>query len=386
MKILIITFLSLVLSTNLFADRDLERLKEIVNINSGTANINGVKKVQQKIEPWFKDLGFTITYKENPEGKETSAPLMIAEIKGQRPEFISFIMHADTVFEPSSPFQSWKMKSEKIMVGPGVMDNKGGIVVMARAMELYLQEKKEAKHSLRIIISPNEETGSSGLGEIFQNFGRDSWLVLGLEPADESGGIIEGRKGNVWYEIKAVGKEAHAGRNHRDGKNACQLLAGKIKELEALTDYKKEITVSTGRMEGGQDKYNIVCGWALAKIDVRMPSLQAQANIKKQIAQILKHPDISFKITEESPPFSVTQQSRPVLQKYLDTIKKVEGIRPQTKVSGGVGDSNQFSREGIIIMDGLGPVGGGAHTENEFVDITSIESRARILADFLKQL
>ncbi len=384
MKKISICFL-IIFSTFCFANREVERLKEIVSINSGTSNITGVKKVMQKVAPWFEELGFKISYIENPEGKDKSAPLFIAELKGNLPDTITFVMHADTVFELTSPFQNFQISGD-VINGPGVMDDKGGIVMTVRALEHLLKDQKTPKYGLRVIISPNEEMGSPGFSSIFKEYSHKTWLVLGLEPAYDDGGILEGRKGNIWYSIEVKGKEAHAGRDHKEGINACHLLSEKISKLQRLTNYKKNVTVSIGRIEGGQDKFNIVCGWAKAKIDVRVPSLNLMKEYKKKFQEILNAPHTSFTIIDDTPPFSTDKASMVLVKKYLSLIKETEGSQHISHFSGGVGDTNMFSREGVLILDGLGPIGGGAHTEKEFLNLSSIESRSIVLMKFLKSL
>jgi glutamate carboxypeptidase len=381
-----IILLGLLLSIHANANREVDRLTELVNINSGSANIKGVTNIQNKIKPWFEALGFKVSLIPNPEGEKVSAPMLVAELAGEKPETITFVMHADTVFEPSSPFQKITMKSEFIMSGPGTMDDKGGIVVVLKALEDLLAVKKIPKYSLRVLVSPNEEVGSTGWWKSFHQYSESSWLVLGLEPGYDDYGIVQGRKGNIWYEINVQGKESHAGRDHAEGVNACQLLADKMQEIRKLTNYKKFITTSVGRIEGGQDKYNIVCGWAKAKVDVRVPDLASYKAITTKMQKILKDPRITFTITDETPAFNVNKVSRPIIAQYLKAIEKFEGRKVTAHVSGGVGDVNHFSREGVILMDGLGPVGGHAHTEEEFLDLRTIDTRSKILTHFLQGL
>lgn len=378
--------LSLLFLSHAHANREYSRLEELVSINSGSANLEGVLKVQQKAKTWFEKIGFKVELKINPDGEKVSAPLLIATFAGEKPETITFIMHADTVFEPSSPFQKSKKQDESTIVGPGVMDDKGGIVLAAKVLEDYLSIHKTPKYSLRVLISPNEEVGSVGWWNVFHEYSKASWLVLGLEPGYDDYGIVHGRKGNIWYEIEVKGKESHAGRDHENGVNACSILASKMLEINKLTNYKKNITTSFGRIEGGQDKFNIVCGWAKGKVDVRVPDLASAKLIKDKMAKILKDPRITFKIEDETPAFNTNKISAPLIKKYLDLIHAVEGKKVISHNSGGVGDVNHFSREGIIIMDGLGPVGGAAHTDQEFLDLKSIETRSKILTQFLLSL
>ena len=371
-------------------DPSLDRLKEVVNTNSGSANMPGVLAVQGKFKTWFEELGFTVSMKPNPDGEKVSAPLLLAVLPGQKPEAITLIMHADTVFEPSSPFQTWEMKNPKQMGGPGAIDDKGGVIVALAGLKNYLGALKAAgqkpKYTLQVEITPNEEVGATGWAPLFKELSQKSWMALSFEPSFE-GGIVEGRKGNVWYEISVTGKEAHAGVNHKTGINACAILADKISKIQKLTDYKRNYTTSIGHIEGGQDKYNIVCGWAKAKVDTRVPSIDVRNEMNKRIEAILKDPAVTFKIVDETAPMAITAVSKPYVQKYLDAIQKVEGgPRPVAHFSGGVGDANHFARDGIVILDGLGPRGANMHTAEEYIEVESIASRAKVFSDFLLKL
>ena len=95
-------------------------------------------------------------------------------------------------------------------------------------------------------------------------------------------------------------------------------------------------------MEGGQDKFNIVCGWAKAKIDIRVPDLASYLVITKKMQKILKDPRITFSIIDETPAFNVNKISRPVIAMYLKAIEKIEGRKVISHISGGVGDVNHF--------------------------------------------
>ena len=383
----ILLFLLIAAPLSAHSETNAERLTQLISINSGSANLSGVLKVQELLKPWFDELGFKTEFLKNPNGDSVSAPLLLATRPGERPEYITFIMHADTVFEPSSPFQKSEMIDPHTLRGPGVIDNKGGILVALTGLKEYFKSLngKLPKYSLRIEITPNEEVGAVGFHDHFHRWSKDSFMALAFEPSVEDG-IVDGRKGNVWYEISVKGKEAHAGVNHQLGINACDILAGKIDKLRKLTDYKKNQTVSIGRMEGGQDKFNIVCGWAKAKMDTRVPSLRIRNELNQKIENILKDPAITFRIFNETTPMESNSISKPYFKRYLELIKKHEGKVAKTYFNGAVGDANHFSREGLIVLDGLGPIGKDMHTENEQINLDSIESRGLILSEFLKTL
>lgn len=393
--LILVTLLLQISFTAQAFDNDLEFLKKLVLISSGTKNFQGVNQVQKLIEKELKSLGFKTILKENPSITKQSGKLLLGTLKGKSDKFITFVMHADTVFEAGNGFSGFKIsKDQKTVSGPGVIDDKGGIVIALKGIKQFLKSHSQPKYSLRVLVSPVEEIGASGFYDDYRKFSKDSIMLLGFEPALSDGSIIESRRGNRWYHIKIEGKEAHAGRAHKQGVNACYELAMKIDKLQKLTDYSQDVTVSIGHIEGGKDKFNIVCGFAEAKIDVRASRFTDFDNVHKKIDTILKSPIVKshdgsaitktkYKIADDCPPFSVTGVSKPWLERYLVILKSIEGKDIQSKKSGGAADSNYMSRKGLIIIDGLGATGDGLHTKNETLRISSLKTRSNALAQFL---
>lgn len=358
-------------------------LKKWVEMNSGSANQDGVLKIQSELATELKKLGFEVNLDPHY--------LLIATYTGLSAKTVTLIAHTDTVFEPSSPFQKWKLSEDgKQASGPGVIDDKGGVVVVLEGLKRFLAQGKP-KFTIRVVSSPTEETGSLHALVTFRKLAKDSWLVLGFEPALDDGSIIESRRGNRWYHIKVSGKEAHAGRAHKDGINACNALANQLSAISKLTDYRKDVTVSIGHIEGGKDKFNIVCGNAEAKVDVRFSDSASRERVHKKILAILNQETVkgavtTFELADDTPPFAKTPQAQRYLTKYLSIISRIEGKKVESKKSGGAADSNHFSREGAIIIDGLGAVGGKMHTPDEFLNLESLESRSEALKQFLAEL
>lgn len=359
------------------------QLQRLVEINSGTAHVDGVSRIQNWVSTRLKALGFSVEYRADQ--------LLIATLQGSTPKIVTLIVHADTVFEPSGPFQNYTRREDgKRAIGPGVIDAKGGIVVALEGLKRYLSHG-QPKVTLRLISSPSEETGSPGLAEAFRKMAEDSWMVLGFEPALEDGSLIESRRGNRWYEITTRGKEAHAGRAHKDGINACLALASKLTKISKLTRYEKDVTVSIGRMEGGKDKFNIVCSEARAKVDARFSTFPDRDLLHQRIEAILSQEEVagsktSFELKDDCPPFSPSERARPYLKTYISFIQNLEDRKIASKISGGSADSNYFSKKGSITIDGLGPVGGKMHTNEEYIELSSLETRSEALHRFLSSL
>jgi glutamate carboxypeptidase len=377
------------------ANAEVDLLKRLVMIESGSKQIDKVNEVQAILKSELTRLGFTTKQIAPPDGIKTG-DLLVSTLKGASQQTITFLVHADTVFEPSSGFSGFNISSDgSIAKGPGVIDDKGGMVVLIFGLQEYLKTGIP-KYTLKVVSSPSEEIGSPGFEEQFQAFSKDSILVLGFEPSLDNKNIISSRKGNAWFQIDVEGRETHAGRAHKEGINACVELAEKITQISKLTNYQKNTTVNVGHIEGGQDKYNIVCGNASAKIDTRFETLEEQGLIKRKISEILKSPQvysvndhvpskITFNISSESPPFAKGPHNR-YLIKYIAAVEAAEGKSIGDEQSGGSADSNSFSRKDLPIIDGLGPSGGKMHTKDELIYLPSLQTRSRALTLFLKGL
>lgn len=371
-------------------------LEKLVNINSGSRNKRGILRIQKIVDKKLKKLGFKTEMFKSSDPQYKGYPLLVGEIKGQKNEFITLVTHADTVFEPNSGFKKFKKTSDgKKATGPGTIDDKGGMVVALEGVKEFLKNTKGTlTYSLRFIVSPSEEVGSPGFQQKLKEFSKDSKVVLGFEPSLEDGSIIESRRGNRWYLVKITGREAHAGRGHKTGINACHELASKIAKLRKLTNYRKDVTLSVGHIEGGKDKYNIVCGHAKAKIDTRFSTIKDGKKLDKKIRRILDKPitcaasdkqcaQTTIKIIDDAPPFSLTRVSKKYVKKYLSLVSKIENKEITAKKSGGAADTNYLSREGLAVIDGLGAVGGKIHTKDEFIDLSSLNTRSKALSEFL---
>ncbi|MBX3022713.1 MAG: M20/M25/M40 family metallo-hydrolase [Bdellovibrionales bacterium] len=372
---------------------ELELLREFLSVDSATLNRGGVSAMQDRVAEVLQELGFHLR---TLKGEARFADLIVAERPGRRArEFISLITHTDTVLANERAF-SLDLSVGRAF-GSGVIDNKGGVVVGLSALRRFLTHFPDTEYSLRWICSPNEEMGSIGFTEIFRELGCDSVMAFGLEPALDNGAIIHQRRGNRWYDIEIIGREAHAGRSYGFHANAAHDLASKVQELAALTNYRKHISVNVGHIHAGKDKHNVICGFAHAKLDVRFPNFEARDGVHRKIEKILAEPievsvcgthktSTAFKIVDDCPPFALTSRSKKLARSYAALVSQLEGRKIKSQAAGGAGDVNYLSTDTNFVLDGLGPVGGEMHTRHEFVNVDSLKTRAQALAGFLHHL
>lgn len=322
------------------------------------------------------------------------APFLKAELQGEVKEYITLICHTDTVL-PSSGFKL--SEDNTVAYGSGVIDNKGGLVVMMSALKKFLSTQGRPRLSLRVLCSPNEEVGSKGFIPVYTAHSSDNRFVLGMEPALSNGSLIAQRRGNRWYDIDIVGREAHAGRSRGLHANAAHEFAKKVTQLSKLNNLKREMAVNVGYVHGGQDRHNIICGKLHAKLDVRFSTLKDRDWLHKKINSILGHTfeisadkkfraQTSYNIVDDCPPIAPTRRALKLSQAYIDIIARLEGRAIKTEAAGGAGDVNYLSRRGVIVLDGFGPVGNEMHTKHECVEVKTLGTRSMALAHFLAHI
>jgi glutamate carboxypeptidase len=375
-------------------------LQELVSFDSLTTDPTGVNRVQEIVARELTACGFDVRMIENSDSSIQSGNLLLATLPGERTESITFVSHADCVLSSDVVGEYRKIGDGTEARGAGVIDNKGGLVVALEGLRAYCEklksENRRSPLSLRFISSPNEEGGSTGFHSIFRACADDSVLVLGFEPALDNGSIVESRRGNRWYQLTIEGQEAHAGRCKGEQINAAHDFAIKAAKLHRLNDPAHGIAVNVGHVEGGRDRFNVVCGAISAKIDARFASFESRDLLHRKIERILLKPAVkspvtgrtsvsSFTIVDDCPPFSATAASRALLKYYLRTVEKLEQRPIRAEKAGGAGDVNYMSRKGVVVIDGLGPIGGAMHTAEEFVYLPSLSSRAAALALFLQK-
>lgn len=375
--------------------RCLKILEELVNQGSITSNAAGVERAQTIVCRELVSMGFRVQLMPNPMTDIDSADLVVAELPGASDRFVTLVSHADTVLGVDSCGR-FRVDGERGF-GSGVIDNKGGLVVALEALRLHLWDvSSRPPFSLRLVSSPNEEGGSLGFHEAYERFSKDSVMVLGFEPALENGSIIESRRGNRWYQIRILGQEAHAGRCRGEQINAAHEAALKIARLIEMNDASAGASLNVGQVQGGRDRFNIVCGEVRMKLDVRFPSFEIREKLHTEILRVLETSFVSspvtgrasqtsFKIVDDCPPFSNTPASAPFIDLILNSIATLEGVNVRSEKAGGAGDVNYMSREGVVVIDGLGPVGGLMHTPEEFVNLPTLASRAAAVAALLEQ-
>ena len=244
-----------------------ERIASLVEVNSFTENVDGGRKVGAMLRELFAIAG--LSSRVVPSTRYADHLLFASREDAPGVPPVALVGHLDTVFPPGT-FEGYRRDGD-LARGPGVLDMKGGLVVVAFALLALADTGGLATVvPLRMAIVADEEVGSpEGQGIIRQGVaGADAALVFEAGRTSPPDAIITRRKGTGGMTARAFGKAAHAGNNHKEGVNALWAIARLTDALQKLTDYDRGVTVNVGKIAGGQGK-NTVPDQAEAAIDLR---------------------------------------------------------------------------------------------------------------------
>ncbi len=364
----------------------IEELKQVVNIDSGSYSKKGIDQIISRYEEFYANLGFETEIKVNREQGNN----LVAKREGELEGSWLFLGHVDTVFPAGTAAKRpFKLDEEGDRAyGPGVSDMKSGLVMLKTVLEALLSLDTKLPDVV-VLLNGDEEIGSPASKNLIETAGREATACFVLEPGRQNGDMVIARKGTALYELVVRGQAAHAGSNHAQGISAVEELAHKILAVQKLTDYKRGITFNVGVIEGGK-RSNIIADEARAEIDLRIAKLEQIDEAEEKLQEIADREYLPGTETVlngglNRPPMEEDQEAKKLFEVLAAVAKKLD-VQLGTTVTGGASDGNFVSALGVPTLDALGPVGGGNHSEDEYIELSSLNSRAKILAGGLQEL
>lgn len=353
-------------------------LHRLVDIDSNSYDKAGTDAVGEAISALLEADGIAVT--RIPKSK--FGDVLRAEVPGaQHAGHALLLGHRDTVFAKGTVAKRGYSRSGDLAFGPGVADMKGGLVANIFALRA-INAAGGLPYPVVALFTADEEIGSpSGRAEI-ETAAEGARAVFNSEPGRASGNVVTARKGGSAFHIKVTGRAAHSGVNHEAGVSAIEALARKIVRLHALTDYASGITTNVGVIRGG-NTYNTVAPWAEAELDVRFVTLEQRAQVVAEIEKIVSAQDVPGTAAEITPVTTFLpmeeQHSANLFALYQKAAAHV-GFSVGGEFTGGCADSGFTAALGVPTLCGLGPVGGKAHTDNEFCRLDTLLLRTQALA------
>lgn len=363
----------------------LQLLEQLVNIDSGSYTKKGIDTIGTLLKSRFERLGFII---EVLEEKEHGNHLVIQHRDAQNSHII-IIGHMDTVFpEGTVKKRPFMIKGDRAY-GPGVIDMKASLVELVYALTVMKQTGNKGYKNVQIVLNSDEELGSPTSRAVIMREAMNKEYALILEAARPDGSIVTARRGGGQFHIFVKGKAAHAGIDPEKGRSAIEELAHKVIHLQQLTNDKQGIHVNVGMVSGGTAA-NTVPASAKATVDVRIAQIKQMLPVQKQIEKICTTTYVEGTKTEmigeiDRMPIEKTDKVASLL-KIIQQAGQDIGIIITDTATGGSSDGSFTSAAGVTTIDGLGPVGGFFHSEDEYLEISSLVERTLLLATVIQQL
>lgn len=298
--------------------------------------------------------------------------------------------HYDTVYDAAHPFQRCELVDADTLRGPGVADDKGGILVLLTALQAFEKLRGEKEIGWEILLGPDEETGSQASEPMYRAAAARHHFALVFEPCRENGDLIRARKGTGIFTATCRGRAAHAGRDPENGRNAILALADFLLSAARIPAELPGVMLNVGNIRGG-GAVNIVPDLASAELNARVSSVADAARVVARLhelaAPINAREGFRLEITGQfnRPPMENTPESDALFAAYQDCGHALDLAIGRQDVGGG-SDGNLLQAAGLTVLDGLGVLGGALHSEREWVKLSSITERARLTALFLARL
>jgi glutamate carboxypeptidase len=368
-------------------DSYLNLLRQMVAINTFTANSQGVNRLGHLTAESFAEMGFRSEFVQsvNPEfGRHLVLTRPGQTLSGGEAAFpIGMISHLDTVFPPEEEIRhdfAWRPTGKRIY-GPGTVDIKGGTVMMYMMLDALRKFAPQAfeKATWILLLDASEETLSVDFAALcLERLPVNALACLVFEGGTNAGDVfplVVARKGRAAYRVSVEGKSAHAGNYHANGANAILQISHTIQKIAALTDYEKQITYNVGTVSGGS-VVNRVPHSAEADVEMRafdpdvfdagvaaMLALNGSSDVSSADGYRCK---VSVQLRDKTAPWPLNPGTQR-LYALWETAASNLGLRISPEQRGGLSDGNMLWHR-FPTLDGLGPAGNNAHCSERSPD------------------
>lgn len=368
-------------------DEYMKDLETLVNMDSGSEDIEGLNRVADFLCDKYIKAGFAV--KRQAQGAAGRPYVEVFSHPDEEEIDILFLGHMDTVFEAGTAAVRPFTLSEdgKFAYGPGVGDMKAGDLLAYHLLCALREECPELK--LCVAYNADEETGSEDSEAALKAVAAKSRYAFVLEPGRIGGHFVYQRKGVADIHVKCHGIASHAGNAPKDGASAILAMADLVQKLSALTDFETGLTVNAGLIKGGTGS-NVVAAECEAVFDVRFTSFEQLEEFEEAVDAIAGAPavdrvSVTWEKLAQMPPMEPNESTQLMIDMLQDEADKL-GQHPQFLSVGGASDGSLLSEMGAAVIDGCGPESDKYHSEEEYLVVDSIEERFHLLMGAIKGL
>jgi len=367
----------------------LASIAELVEVNSYTQRKEGGDLVGRMLADAARGIGLRVR---TTSSERFADHLVFATPAAEASSAGAAVLvgHVDTVFPPGT-FEGFR-RDGALARGPGVLDMKGGIVVMLEALRALGAAGLLDALPIRVLLVGDEEVGSPEGRPFLAREAAGARCALVFEAGRAADRVITRRKGTGSARVIAHGKAAHAANGHKEGINAIWAIARFVDAAQRLTDYDRGVTVNVGLVQGGEAK-NTVPDRSECQLDFRFERLADAEATFEALRRAAADAELSvagsrLEITGGPArlPLERTPENVALFEAYAAHARAVGLGGEEAGLIAGGSDASSTAAIGVPSIDGLGPRGTGFHTKEELIEVSSLEPKALALARFLAEL
>jgi glutamate carboxypeptidase len=371
------------------ADREvptlLQTLNELVSIESGSADLEGLTRIRDVITRRFDSMGISYQVIESTSKIKTGA-MLLATVKGQGVAKIALIAHMDTVYQKGDSYrQPFKVVGDRAY-GLGIEDDRSGIAVILHTLNILKSSGISSFGQLSILINADEEIGSPGSKELIMALGHDHDLVISFEGSGANTDYVRLATSSIARaDMYVHGRASHAGSNPTAGRNALYEMAHQILQTQDISNLAPGVKFNWTMAQSGTVR-NMIPSEAVAFADIRanrMSDFDLVENELKKRIQNHKIPDVLVEVnfTRSRPPLIPNALSLEVAK--LSQIIATEINWPykilELPTGGGTDAAYAQQKSSGAVIESFGLQGAGAHSDDaEYILIGSIKPKLYI--------
>lgn len=389
-------------------ERATKLLVDLCTISSASGDQEGIQQVAARVAAELGQRGLSANVGSENDEDDKPQPVLIACGPQAGNQYLLLVGHMDTVLDAAVP----RIEGGRL-IATGALDMKGGLAMLVGALDLLAHRGQQPPADLMIVAVPDEEVGGTIAERAVRRWAQDARALLVIEPGEARDGgetLVAGRRGLFEWRLEATGRAAHSGLAYWQGRSALAAAADWAAQAQRMSEPGPGPTVNVARLVAGDSDFvnglathfallgtsrrrNVISDRAMAEGEVRFLSPDDGDRILERLQRLTEtlaaHYDVQMTFARGTgvPPVDPHGPGAPIVERVVG-LAAARGWQLEVEEDrGGISFPNYVADPSkVAIVDGLGPVGDGMHTREEYLDLASFERRIVLLADLLATL
>lgn len=374
-------------------------------MSSASGELEGLRRVAMRLGEELRARGLQAEVVEEPGSDGDPQPVLVARGPAADERYLLLVGHMDTVLPAVPP----RIEGDRL-IATGGLDMKAGLVMLLGALDVLAARGQQPPEDLLLVAVPDEEVGGRISENVVRKWGAGARAMLVLEPGERQGEaetLVAGRRGMAEWRLDVTGRASHSGLAYWEGRSATAAAADWAAQAQALSERGSGVTVNVARLIGGDADFvsnlaanhellgsprrrNVVSDRAAAEGEVRFLSVPDRERVLGALASLAERVaaahDVKMRFERgfSVPPVDPKGPGAALVARTVALARARGWDLVVEEDRGGISFPNYLEDPGRVpLVDGLGPVGEGMHTREEYVSFASFARRIELLADLL---